>query len=77
MIGYVSMLDSGDLHADAQQKAEKLKKKAGKKGQLKTPFEIKVRLIVSPCVDSIRPPVPFPCRRAPPVLLRDLLHPLT
>lgn len=43
VIGYVSMLDSGDLHADAQQKAEKLKRKAGKQGQIKTPFEIKVR----------------------------------
>lgn len=42
VVGYVSMLDSGDLHADAEKQAAKLVKKAGKQGPLKTPFEIKV-----------------------------------
>ena len=43
VVGYVSMLDSGDLHADAEKQAAKLVKKAGKQGQaIKKPFEIKV-----------------------------------
>lgn len=43
VVGYVSMLDSGDLHADAEKQAAKLVKKAGKQGKaLKTPFQIKV-----------------------------------
>ena len=43
VVGYVSMLDSGDLHADAEKQVAKLVKKAGKQGKaLKTPFEIKV-----------------------------------
>ncbi len=41
LVGYISLLDSGDLHAEAEKMAEKLKRKAGKQGALKLPLDIK------------------------------------
>ena len=41
VIGYISLMDSGELEKEASAMAEKLKRKAAKQGQIK-PLEIKV-----------------------------------
>ncbi|EWM27167.1 glycyl-trna synthetase [Nannochloropsis gaditana] len=71
VIGYIALLDSGDLHGEARKLAEKLKKKAGKEGTIKFPLDIKdmtkatvaeMALIPSPATGepgSLTPPRAF------------------
>lgn len=41
MVGYISLLDCGDLQGEATKLAEKLKRKAGKQGTIKLPLDVK------------------------------------
>jgi hypothetical protein len=42
LLGYVSIHDSADVHKDAAAMADKMKRKAGKQGKLKS-LDVKVR----------------------------------
>lgn len=71
VIGYIALLDSGDLHGEARKLAEKLKKRTGKEGTIKFPLDIKdmtkatvaeLALIPSPATGepgSLTPPRAF------------------
>jgi hypothetical protein len=44
VVGYVSLMETGTLEADAAAMADKLKRKAGKQGKVK-PLDLKVRVV--------------------------------
>lgn len=46
VVGYVSLMETGTLEADAAAMADKLKRKAGKQGKVK-PLDLKVRVLYS------------------------------
>jgi hypothetical protein len=48
VVGYVSLMETGTLEADAAAMADKLKRKAGKQGKVK-PLDLKVRVLYSFC----------------------------